>query len=46
MEALVNSHPNYAISLNALGRAVEHVKKNQKTPKIVINIILIKKNML
>lgn len=30
MEALVNTHPNYAISLNALDRAVEHGKTKTK----------------
>lgn len=31
MEALANTHPNYAISLNGLGRAVEHGKTKKKT---------------
>lgn len=31
MKALVSTHPNYVISLNSLGRAVEHVKNIKKT---------------
>lgn len=42
VKALVSTHPNYVISLNSLGRAVEHVKNIKK---LVINITLILKKI-
>lgn len=37
VEALVSTHPNYVISLNSLGRAVEHVKNIKTSDQYHLN---------